>query len=142
MWHDVETSTDLLNFSVVADTAAQLIRDSGGEPLSIGISGSWGVGKSSLVKMVAESLKKTESADKKYIFLDFNAWLYQGYDDARMALLQSVSDKLIKEAEDKKGLLEKATFRAKCLARFACRPTKPAPLRGACFSWVGTRLVT
>lgn len=72
MWHDVETSTDLLNFSVVAETAAQLIRDSTGEPLSIGISGSWGVGKSSLVKMVADALKKGDAANGKYLFLDFN----------------------------------------------------------------------
>lgn len=113
MWHDVETSTDLLNFSVVADTAAQLIRDSAGEPLSIGISGSWGVGKSSLVKMVANSLRSTAGADKRYIFLDFNAWLYQGYDDARMALLQSVSDKLVKEAEERKSFLDKAMDFAK-----------------------------
>ncbi|VVE57340.1 P-loop NTPase fold protein [Pandoraea anhela] len=84
MWHDVETSTDLLNFSVVADTAAQLIRDSAGEPLSIGISGSWGVGKSSLVKMVAASLEGDDDGDKKYALLEFNAWLYQGFDDARM----------------------------------------------------------
>ena len=28
---------------------------------------------------------------KTNIFLEFNAWLYQGYDDARAALLQSVS---------------------------------------------------
>ena len=34
MWNDVETTNDLLNFGVVADTAAQLIRDSGNEPLS------------------------------------------------------------------------------------------------------------
>ena len=36
MWHDVETTTDLLNFQVVADTAAQLIRDSGNQPISMG----------------------------------------------------------------------------------------------------------
>jgi predicted KAP-like P-loop ATPase len=113
MWHDVETSTDLLNFSVVADTAAQLIRDSTGQPLSIGVSGSWGVGKSSLVKMVAESLRKADGSGEKYIFLDFNAWLYQGFDDARMALLQSVSDKLVKEAEARKNFLDKAMDFAK-----------------------------
>ncbi|WP_347987734.1 P-loop NTPase fold protein [Methylomonas sp. AM2-LC] len=113
MWHDVETSTDLLNFSVVADTAAQLIRDSAGQPLSIGVSGSWGVGKSSLVKMVAESLRISDNSDEKYIFLDFNAWLYQGFDDARMALLQSVSDKLVKEAGSRKTFLDKAKDFAK-----------------------------
>lgn len=30
MWHDVETTKDLLNFTVVADTAAQLVRESAG----------------------------------------------------------------------------------------------------------------
>lgn len=113
MWHDVETTTDLLNFSVVAETAAQLIRDSDGQPLSIGISGSWGVGKSSLVRMVGESLRNTENAQDKYIFLDFNAWLYQGFEDARMALLQSVSDKLLAEAERRKTFVDKAVEFAK-----------------------------
>lgn len=32
--------------------------------------------------MIGESLKEADSADNKYIFLEFNAWLYQGYDDA------------------------------------------------------------
>lgn len=122
MWHDVEATTDLLNFSVVAETAAQLIRDSSGQPLSIGISGSWGAGKSSLVKMIGESLRKPEGTEDKYIFLDFNAWLYQGFDDARMALLQSVSDKLVAEAESRKTNTEKAWDFAKRVKWF--RATK------------------
>lgn len=107
MWHDIETSTDLLNFSVVADTAAQLIRDADGQPLSIGVSGSWGVGKSSMVKMVAKSLRESDDAKEKYIFLEFNAWLYQGYDDARMALLQSVSDTLQAVAKERQSTTSK-----------------------------------
>ena len=54
MWNDIETTHDLLNFKVVADTIASMIRDGGGAPVSIGVSGSWGVGKSSLVKMIGE----------------------------------------------------------------------------------------
>ncbi len=106
MWNDVETTNDLLNFGIVADTAAQLIRDSGNEPLSIGISGSWGSGKSSLVKMIGKSL---EGDDENYLFLEFNAWLYQGFDDAKMALLQSVSDMLLEEAKKQETLIDKAT---------------------------------
>lgn len=105
MWNDVETTNDLLNFGVVADTAAQLIRDSGNQPLSIGVSGSWGSGKSSLVKMIGKSLNESE---QKYLFLEFNAWLYQGFDDAKMALLQSVSDLLLEEANNQKTLTDKA----------------------------------
>ena len=107
MWHDVETTRDLLNFTVVADTAAQLIRESSSEPISIGVSGNWGTGKSSLVKMIGASLRKSDSY-QKYIFLEFNAWLYQGYDDARMALLQSVSDRLLLESQSRKTCIDKA----------------------------------
>ncbi len=108
MWHDVETTIDLLNFTVVADTAAELVRESAENPLSIGVSGSWGTGKSSLVKMIGASLKKADGDDGNYIFLEFNAWLYQGYDDARMALLQTVADKLLAEAKARETHVDKA----------------------------------
>jgi predicted KAP-like P-loop ATPase len=113
MWTDIETKVDLLNFRVVADTAAQLICDAGGHPLSIGVSGNWGVGKSSLVKMIGESLKTPSVGNSKYIFLEFNAWLYQGFDDARMALLQAVSDKLTEEAKAQETTLDKVRKFAK-----------------------------
>lgn len=107
MWNDVETTQDLLNFKVVADTAAQMIKDGNGQPVSIGVSGSWGVGKSSLVQMIGESLKGLDGG-KNYIFINFNAWLYQGYDDARMALLQKVADKIMEESEARKTCVDKA----------------------------------
>lgn len=111
MWNDVETTSDLLNFSVIAKTAAQLIRESNSEPLSIGVSGSWGTGKSSLVKMIGETLKedptKDSEAASKYVFTEFNAWLYQGYEDARMALLQSIGDLLLKEAKERETAVDK-----------------------------------
>ncbi|NTV93567.1 MAG: hypothetical protein HGA72_10020 [Chlorobiaceae bacterium] len=107
MWNDVETTQDLLNFKVVADTAAQMIKDGNGQPVSIGVSGSWGVGKSSLVQMIGESLKSLDGG-KNYIFINFNAWLYQGYDDARMALLQKVADKIMEEAEAGQTFVDKA----------------------------------
>lgn len=107
MWNDIETTQDLLNFKVVADTAAQMIKDGNGQPVSIGVSGSWGVGKSSLVQMIGESLKSLDGG-KNYIFINFNAWLYQGYDDARMALLQKVADKIMEESESRKTCVDKA----------------------------------
>ena len=107
MWNDVETTQDLLNFKVVADTAAKMIKDSNGQPVSIGVSGSWGVGKSSLVQMIGESLKN-HVGGANYIFIDFNAWLYQGYDDARMALLQKVADKIMEESKARKTCIDKA----------------------------------
>ncbi|MCQ2499042.1 MAG: P-loop NTPase fold protein [Lachnospiraceae bacterium] len=103
MWNDVETQTDYLHFSVISQTVADMIIESGNNPISIGVSGSWGAGKSSMVKMIGESIKERDKEEKKkYIFLEFNAWLYQGYDDARTALLHSVSEKLASEMEERK----------------------------------------
>ena len=114
MWNDIETTQDFLNFSVIAKTVAELITESGGQPVSIGVSGSWGAGKSSMVKMIGKALKiQDDGKDDKensYVFLEFNAWLYQGYDDARAALLQAVSDKLFEESQRRdpaKGLTKK-----------------------------------
>lgn len=104
MWNDIETTTDYLNFSIVSKTVADLIIESGDNPISIGVSGSWGVGKSSMVKMIGKDLNN-QSGDNKYIFLEFNAWLYQGYEDAKSALLQSVTQKLTEQMQ-KQGINE------------------------------------
>lgn len=43
----------------------------------------------------------------KFIFVEFNAWLYQGYDDARAALIEVVASTLAEEAEKRKTGIEK-----------------------------------
>jgi predicted KAP-like P-loop ATPase len=39
--------------------------------------------------------------------VEFNAWLYQGYDDARAALMDVIASKLSEEAEKRKTGIEK-----------------------------------
>lgn len=113
MWPDNETSEDFLNFTGVAETVSELIIKAKDRPVSIGVSGSWGVGKSSLIKMIRSSLEKRDSGeDKKYIFVEFNAWLYQGYDDARAALMEVIATRLAEEAESRKSGGEKAVAKA------------------------------
>lgn len=105
MWNDIETTIDYLHFSVVSKTVADLIIESGDNPISIGVSGSWGAGKSSMVKMIGKELENQQDGNDDYIFLEFNAWLYQGYEDAKSALLQVVAQKLSEEMK-KKGITE------------------------------------
>ena len=73
MWSDNETVRDLVNFSHVAEIAAERIIGARGEPLSIGISGDWGVGKSSMMKLLRISLDGR--TDLNVRFVEFNAWL-------------------------------------------------------------------
>jgi predicted KAP-like P-loop ATPase len=110
MWPDNETDKDFLNFSGTTDTVAEIILQANGRPISIGVSGQWGVGKSSMIKLIRQSLheKVGEESDKKFVFIDFNAWLYQGYDDARAALIDVIAEALYTKAEKEKKGVEKA----------------------------------
>jgi predicted KAP-like P-loop ATPase len=109
MWTDNETERDFLNFTGVSDTVAEIIVQAKGRPISIGVSGAWGVGKSSMIRLVHRSLnERSENGNGKFLFVEFNAWLYQGYDDARAALMEVIGEKLTKEAEKNKKGLDKA----------------------------------
>lgn len=110
MWLDNETDLDYLNFGSIALTVAEIIEQANNQPVSIGVSGAWGVGKSSMIKLVEAELKHKNALavdEQKYLFVNFNAWLYQGYDDARAALLEVVATELMKEANARETLIEK-----------------------------------
>lgn len=120
MWHDNETTVDYLNFGIVADACASLLRQSRGEPISIGVSGGWGAGKSSLVKMIAARLEtplvppelgitdnQISSVEHQYVVITFNPWLYQDFESARSALLQIVGDEVLKLAKGNEPLQKK-----------------------------------
>jgi predicted KAP-like P-loop ATPase len=110
MWSDSETDRDLLNFEGVADTIAEMIDRAQGRPVSIGVSGAWGVGKSSMIKLTEASLRRSQKEEKtsKYLFVEFNAWLYQGFDDARAALMEVIADALEEEATKRQSGVDKA----------------------------------
>jgi predicted KAP-like P-loop ATPase len=108
MWHDNETTVDYVNFRIVAKACAELIRTADGEPVSIGISGGWGVGKSSLVRMIESELQTETQQGPQHVIVTFNPWLYQGFEDARTALLQIVGDAVLKQAKASETLVDKA----------------------------------
>lgn len=51
MWSDNETSEDLLGFKVHADLLIDVIRDDTVLPVTVGVFGDWGSGKSSILKL-------------------------------------------------------------------------------------------
>ncbi len=53
---DNETEKDFLNFTGVAGTVAEIIVQANGRPISIGVSSSWGVGKSSMINLIRQAL--------------------------------------------------------------------------------------
>jgi hypothetical protein len=49
---DIDTDTDYLNYREVAEVVAELLPDPAMRPISIGIFGTWGTGKSTLLNLI------------------------------------------------------------------------------------------
>lgn len=86
MWHDNETETDLLGFDQLVDTVVFLAKEKSLLPLTIGVFGDWGSGKSSLMAMARRQL----AAEPGYLCVTFSPWQYEDYDDVKAALMASV----------------------------------------------------
>lgn len=105
MWRDSESLEDFLNFTELAEQVATLATNVDLLPISIGVFGTWGTGKSTVLSLVEQRLQASDPAP---IIIKFDAWLYQGFDDAKAALMEVVAERLVAEAKDNEGLLAKA----------------------------------
>lgn len=95
MWADNVTDKDFLGFDVHADLIKELLSDETLLPITIGLFGDWGSGKSSILETLKNEIEDPENGT---VCLYFNGWIFEGYDDAKAALLESI----IKEFEDSK----------------------------------------
>lgn len=111
MWSDNIAERDYLGFDVHANLIKGLIDEPGILPITIGVFGDWGSGKSSIM----ESLKRAydDENDKTTVCLQFNGWVLEGYDDAKAALIESI----LKSFEENKSLPRKAKNKIKELAK-------------------------
>ena len=98
MWSDNETADDLLGFQVHADLIRSVVTDSKMLPVTIGVFGDWGGGKTSIMKMLERDLDSERWVEgspercnyEKAVVIYFNGWQFEGYDDAKAAILSSV----------------------------------------------------
>jgi len=98
---DNETKIDLLNNEAIAKTIVTLLREKPELPVTVGVHGDWGAGKSSVLEMIEASLNAQEGV----LCLKFNGWRFQGFEDAKIALIEGIVTGLI----EKRPLLTKAT---------------------------------
>jgi KAP family P-loop domain len=96
MWSDRETVEDCLGFSQYVTSLAEVCLEPGIAPLTFGVFGSWGSGKTSLMKMLQKAVEADAAASVKTIW--FNAWRYEGKDEIQSALINAI---LVKVREGK-----------------------------------------
>ena len=106
---DNETRVDLLNNEAIANTIIALLREQPARPVTIGVHGDWGAGKSSILEMIEAGLDGKDDT----LCLKFNGWRFQGFEDAKIALIEGIVTGLVakRPALTKTATVVKDVFR-------------------------------
>lgn len=106
---DNETKVDLLNNEAIASTIIGLLRAKPDHPVTIGVHGDWGAGKSSVLEMIEAGF----SDQGDVLCLKFNGWRFQGFEDAKIALIEGIVTGLV----EKRPALKQAAVAVKDVFR-------------------------
>ena len=90
MWSDNEAKIDLLNIQHLVSGVTSIVHNDQLSPVTIGVFGDWGSGKSSILRMVHKELESEEDV----LCVSFNGWLFEGYEDAKAALMGTILEEL------------------------------------------------
>lgn len=102
MWIDRESKIDLLAYNPFAELITNITANERMNPLTLGLFGSWGVGKSTLLKLVENKINQLDPSKRKIVCISLNSWMFEGYDDAKSAIMES----LLRALEDNQPAFE------------------------------------
>lgn len=123
MWNDNESDVDLLGFDVLVDSLDVLLTEPALLPLTVGVIGDWGSGKSSLMNMAARRLSDGDEANR-FIVVRFNPWRFEDHVYVKYALITAVLDAIeerLKENPPDATALQVATKHARRARRLLHR---------------------
>lgn len=101
MWADNASKIDMLSFEPYAELLHELALSERVNPLTIGLFGNWGSGKSTVLNLIDKKISAENN--KKVVSIFINAWMFEGYDDAKTALMEVI----LRTLEDNRGVKEK-----------------------------------
>ena len=116
MWKDLETNEDLLGYKVHSMLLKNVVLKDEMLPLSIGVFGNWGSGKSSLMLLLQKDLdewivkKNSENRQKtdKILQITFNSWQFENYENTKLTLMENILFEIVNDIKKDKDFFEKA----------------------------------
>lgn len=108
LWSDDPARVDLLSFDAVAGTVADALLDEALDPVALGLSGSWGSGKTTVLGLVAEELERRGTPESKVLVIQTDPWRYDPTTGARESLIAEVLAALAAEISKSATKTDKA----------------------------------
>ncbi|MGH3452291.1 MAG: P-loop NTPase fold protein [Haloechinothrix sp.] len=93
---------DLLAFSAVASTVADAVLDESLDPVALGLSGEWGSGKTTVLRLIGQELDASNRAESKVLVVATDPWRYDPALGVKETLITEVLGGLERELESHK----------------------------------------
>lgn len=104
LWSDEPAGRDLLSFLAVAETVADAVLDDTLDPIALGLSGSWGAGKTSVLELVKQEVqRRAEAANTRVLVVWTQPWSYDPAVGPKESLIAEVLDALKGEIDTSVG---------------------------------------
>lgn len=100
LWSDEPAAVDFLAAHAIAETVAEAVLDDALDPLSLGLSGPWGSGKTTVLKLVEADLKARGTDDDKVVVVTTDPWRYDPSVGAKESIIADVLDALSSELRE------------------------------------------
>lgn len=97
LWSDDPAEVDLLSFDAVAQTLADALLDEALDPVALGLSGSWGSGKTTVLGLVGQELARRQTETQRVLVVPTDPWRYDPTTGAKESLIAEVLAALAKE---------------------------------------------
>lgn len=118
LWSDEPSAVDLLAFAAVAETVVDAILDDALDPVALGVSGAWGSGKTTVLRLVEIAVSgPPKEGGGKVLAVPTDPWRYDPTVGAKESLIAGVLDALQKEIIDTRGPTAEALGLLRRLAR-------------------------
>jgi molybdopterin-guanine dinucleotide biosynthesis protein len=118
LWSDEPATTDLLSFDAIAETVVDALFDEGLNPVALGISGTWGSGKTTVLNLIADHVKaRSTESDTTVIVVRADPWRYDPTVGPKESLIAAVLKAFQAEFKGEDPVVQSATAAFKKLVK-------------------------
>jgi predicted KAP-like P-loop ATPase len=90
LWSDEPSRVDLLSFDAIAETVVQAVLDDALDPVALGLTGSWGSGKTTVLNLVNTLLHERNQDGQRVLVVASDPWRYDPVNGAKESLISEV----------------------------------------------------